>query len=51
MAPSAEFGALSGPTKGIAQQTLFIARFVQLVDQGGGSGEADRETLLACCQT
>jgi hypothetical protein len=34
-----------------AQQTLFIARFVQLVDQGGGSGEADRETLLACGQT
>src|SRR5260370_39188992 len=33
------------------QQTLFIARFVQLVDQGGGSGEADRETLLACGQT
>jgi hypothetical protein len=31
-----------------AQQTLFIARFVQLVDQGGGSGEANRETLLAC---
>src|SRR5260370_827435 len=24
---------------------------MQLVDQGGGSGEADRETLLACGQT
>jgi hypothetical protein len=24
-----------------AQQTLFIARFVQLVNQGGGSGEAN----------
>src|SRR5712692_2222631 len=34
-----------------AQQTLFIACFVQLVDQGGGGGEADRETLLACGQT
>ena len=29
-----------------AQQTLFIARLVQLVDQGRGGGEADRETLL-----
>ena len=34
-----------------AQQTFFIARFVQLVDQGGRSGEADRETLLAGGQT
>jgi hypothetical protein len=34
-----------------AQQALFIARFVQLVDQGGGGGEADRETPLACGQT
>ena len=34
-----------------AQQTLFIASFVELVDQGGGGGEADRETLLAGSQT
>src|SRR5665213_3367254 len=34
-----------------AQQTFFIARFVQLVDQGGGSGEADREALLASGQS
>jgi len=34
-----------------AQRTLFIARFVQFVDQGGGGGKADRETLLACGQT
>jgi hypothetical protein len=33
-----------------AQQTLFITRFVRLVDQGGGSGEANRETLLAGSQ-
>ena len=30
-----------------AQQTLFVAGLVQLVDQGRSGGEADRETLLA----
>src|ERR1019366_6205229 len=30
-----------------SQQTLFIARFVEFVDQSRGGGEADREALLA----
>ena len=34
-----------------SQQTLFIACFVQFVDEGGGGGEADREALLASGQS